>query len=66
MAQCHPDRTRLGANEPCLIQARKNFLEFGACEKRLIKYVRKPKEEEGDMEAEKEEPQQEQTRKTNG
>src|SRR5437868_2485460 len=32
-----------GANDPSLIQAQKNFVEFGACEKRFQKNVRKPK-----------------------
>lgn len=35
-----------GANRVSLQQARLNFKEFGACEKRLISYVRKPTDEE--------------------
>lgn len=35
-----------GANEVSLIQARENFRSFGACEKRLIPYVRAPRQEE--------------------
>lgn len=35
-----------GANTPSLCEARANFKEFGACERRLIKYVRDPKEDE--------------------
>lgn len=31
-----------GANDESLNQARKNYVSFGAVEKRLIKYVRKP------------------------
>lgn len=31
-----------GANHVGLLEARKNFEEFGACEKRVLKYVRKP------------------------
>ena len=33
-----------GANKVSLVQARKNFEEFGACEKRLLPYVREPLE----------------------
>jgi len=33
-----------GANVPSLRQAQKNFIEWGACEKRFIKFVRKPNE----------------------
>jgi hypothetical protein len=33
-----------GANSPSLIQAQKNFVEFGACEKRFQKNVRTPNE----------------------
>lgn len=35
-----------GANKVSLIQARKNFQEFGACEHEMIRYVRKPLPEE--------------------
>ncbi|MBQ9610772.1 MAG: DUF2974 domain-containing protein [Lachnospiraceae bacterium] len=35
-----------GANKVSLKQARINFLKFGACEERLIKYVRSPREDE--------------------
>ncbi|MBR1816256.1 MAG: hydrolase [Lachnospiraceae bacterium] len=35
-----------GANKVSLKQARRNFLIFGACEERLIKYVRPPREDE--------------------
>ncbi|WP_394746743.1 CPCC family cysteine-rich protein [Spongiimicrobium salis] len=31
-----------GANRVSLIQARKNFIEFGSCEKDMIKNCRKP------------------------
>ena len=31
-----------GANHPSLRQAQKNYLEFGAVERRLIKHVRRP------------------------
>ncbi|HHY43190.1 MAG TPA: hypothetical protein GX514_10175 [Thermoanaerobacterales bacterium] len=31
-----------GANRVSLKQGQKNFLKFGACEKEMIKYVRKP------------------------
>lgn len=31
-----------GANKVCLRKAQKNFLEFGACEKSVVQYVRKP------------------------
>ena len=32
-----------GANRPSLIQAQKNFVEYGACEKEFQRDVRKPK-----------------------
>ena len=32
-----------GANRICLIEARKNYLAFGACESDKVKYVRKPR-----------------------
>ena len=35
-----------GANKVSLLQARENFLRFGACEEAMIPYVRKPKEDE--------------------
>ena len=35
-----------GANRVSLIQAQKNFKEFGACDKDSLPYVRKPLEEE--------------------
>ena len=35
-----------GANEASLNQAKKNFIEFGACEFDLKKYVRHPKRDE--------------------
>jgi hypothetical protein len=31
-----------GANDVSLLEGQRNFIEFGACEKRLIPYVRKP------------------------
>ncbi len=31
-----------GANVPSLIEAQRNFANFGACEQRLIRYVRQP------------------------
>lgn len=31
-----------GANRVSLKQARQNFIEFGACEKSVLNYVRKP------------------------
>lgn len=40
----HPDK--LGANSVCLNDAKKNYLKFGACEKNLLKYVRKPLQSE--------------------
>lgn len=39
-----PEET--GANNISLNEARKNYEEFGACEKRLVKYVRKPEDDE--------------------
>lgn len=33
-----------GANHVSLRQAQKNFLQFGACEKEMLRFVRKPKE----------------------
>jgi hypothetical protein len=33
-----------GANEVSLRQAQKNYIEFGACEKRVINHVRLPNE----------------------
>lgn len=35
-----------GANHVSLNQARKNYLEFGACERRVLKFVRLPLEDE--------------------
>ncbi|HIS53232.1 MAG TPA: hydrolase [Candidatus Onthomonas avicola] len=35
-----------GANTVSLLQARRNFLHFGACEERVLPYVRKPREDE--------------------
>jgi len=35
-----------GANKVSLKQAQKNFIEFGACEKDMIKNVRRPMEDE--------------------
>lgn len=35
-----------GANVPSLKQAQKNFIEFGACEKKLLEFTRKPHEED--------------------
>ncbi len=35
-----------GANKVSLVQARQNFLKFGACEENLIDLVRKPEEDE--------------------
>jgi hypothetical protein len=35
---------RDGANHVSLREAQKNFLEFGACEKEMIKFPRKPNE----------------------
>lgn len=35
-----------GANKVSLVQARRNFLVFGACEEDMKKYVRRPTEEE--------------------
>ncbi len=35
-----------GANKVSLLQARKNFLEFGACEETCLAHVRSPKEDE--------------------
>lgn len=35
-----------GANRISLIQAQKNFMEFGACEKDMLKYVRRPSPDE--------------------
>lgn len=35
-----------GANTVSLLQARSNFIEFGACEENMRKYVREPFESE--------------------
>ncbi len=35
-----------GANVPSLNRARENYAEFGACERRLLEYVRAPTDEE--------------------
>ena len=35
-----------GANRVSLNQARKNFLEFGACEEDMIPHVRRPNDDE--------------------
>ena len=41
----HPDYGG-GANTPSLNQARVNYKKFGACEERVLEYVRKPKKNE--------------------
>ena len=35
-----------GANHVSLMQAQKNYLEFGACDRKMIPYVRKPQMDE--------------------
>lgn len=35
-----------GANHVSLLQAQKNYLEFGACEREMIPHVRKPQKDE--------------------
>ncbi|MDO6450346.1 CPCC family cysteine-rich protein [Oceanobacillus profundus] len=35
-----------GANTPSLREAQRNYIEFGACEKRCIEFVRKPNEKD--------------------
>jgi len=35
-----------GANHVSLMQAKKNYLEFGACEREMIPHVRKPQKDE--------------------
>jgi hypothetical protein len=35
-----------GANEVSLRQAQKNYAEFGACERRVLSYVRSPTEQD--------------------
>ena len=35
-----------GANKVSLIEARKNYQEFGACEAAMLQYVRKPNSDE--------------------
>lgn len=35
-----------GGNHISLKEARENFLKFGACERKMIVYVRKPKQDE--------------------
>jgi hypothetical protein len=40
-----PDCPR-GANKPSLIEAQENYLAFGACERRALKHVRPPKDDE--------------------
>lgn len=35
-----------GANKVCLFQGQKNYNQFGACEKEIVPYVRKPNEDE--------------------
>jgi len=44
--QCE-DETRLGANKVNLINARRNYKEFGACEAAMLPHVRKPMVEDG-------------------
>ncbi len=39
-------KSELGSNRVSLSQARKNYIEFGACERRYINKVRKPIEGE--------------------
>ncbi|MCI8344546.1 MAG: hydrolase [Clostridia bacterium] len=40
------ERYEGGANRVSLAQARKNYIKFGACNKEMLQYVRKPKEDE--------------------
>ena len=35
-----------GANSISLIEAKKNYKQYGACEERLVRFVRKPTEAE--------------------
>jgi hypothetical protein len=35
-----------GANQVSLLEARKNYVEFGACEKEFLPYVRQPTADE--------------------
>jgi len=44
--QLHDHDFSGGANKVSLNQARKNFIEFGACERELRKYVREARESE--------------------
>lgn len=44
--QSEDNEYECGANRVSLVQARHNFLLFGACEEKMKKYVRKPKEDE--------------------
>ena len=46
VAYKEPDKNVGGANNVSLEQARINYKEFGASEKDLIKYVRKPENDE--------------------
>lgn len=45
-AQRRDETLAEGANKVCLKKARENFIEFGACEQWVLKYVREPLEEE--------------------
>ena len=44
--QLHDHDFSGGANKVSLNQARKNFIEFGACERELRQYVREARESE--------------------
>jgi len=45
IAHEHPERN-IGANHISLLQAKQNFMQFGACKKEMINLVRLPREEE--------------------
>ncbi len=46
LIQMNDEHYEGGANAVSLVQARKNFITFGACEEKMIPYVRKPKKDE--------------------
>jgi len=46
LAQLNDEYYAGGANKVSLVQGRKNFLKFGACEKEMKQYVRNPLDDE--------------------
>jgi Cysteine-rich CPCC len=44
--EAEPDRPPLGPNRVALSEARENFAAFGACERKHVRHVRPPRQDE--------------------